>query len=355
MKKLIIMAILIATPLFMIGDKLGTLTQVFKPAYMEMDQNEIIIGEGAKFYVFSTKDLTFIKKFGKKGSGPGEILDTGVIANPITIIKDGYFVEGLQKLVFFDKAGKLVREIRKNVNLIQTTPFGEKFVVQRIGTPKADNNNLAMLELCLLDKDLNFLKKLTQTAMGQQGRPPKLDMVPDSINFSVYEDKLYVEESHRGFVISVFDENGKKLYEINKDFVPIKLTADDKERILEGFKKDAIISQQIKAQGGWNNYKKLIVINYPKTFPLLQELNVASGKLYASTYEQKDSLDKLIIMDLKGKILKEAFMVKTPKSSFVSRLVGKKSKLYKIINDTVYYLHENVDDEEWEIHTFKIK
>lgn len=355
MKKIIIIIILIIIPLFMMGDKLGTLTQVLKPAYLEMDETEIVICEGSVFYVFSTKDLSFIRKFGNKGSGPGELADVGFIANPVTIIKDGYFVEGVHKFIFFDKKGKLVKEKRKTGNLTQTMPIGENFVALKVGPPNEANNNKAMLELCFFDKDLNFKKVLTKTIFSSQGQPPKLNMVPESINFSIYDEKIFIEESHQGFIISVFDNKGEKLYQIKKNYNPIKITAGHKERILEDFKNDSLVTAQIKGAGGWNNFRKLIVMNYPETYPPLQELNIANGKLYVTTYEEKDELEKMMVMDLKGKVLRETFIIKTPKSSFLARLIGKKARLYKILNDTIYYLYENADDEEWEIHTYKIK
>jgi len=355
MKKLPIIALLLFLPLGLTAEKLGTLTEVLRPGYIDLDREKIVVSEGSVFYVFSTRDLSFIRKFGKKGSGPGELVDAGFIPNPITIIPGGYFAEGIQKLIFFDPGGNLVREIRKQGNLIQTLPLGENFVVLRVAPPAEGDEGKVMMELCIYDGELNFNKVLTRTAFGQQGQPPEVSMVPDSIFYDVESDRLFVEESHRGFVISVFDTKGQKLYEITKDSPPLPVTAADKERILEDFKNDPLVTAQTKGAGGWDNFRKLITMRYPRIFPPLREMNVSDGKVYVTTYQTDGDREKCIVMDLKGQVLKKTFIMKTPKSSFLARLMGKKTRLYQIVNDTVYYLHENLEDEEWEIHTYRIE
>ncbi len=356
MKKLLLIILIIVLPLIISAEKLGTLSKVLKPSFLALNEKEIIVAEGSYFFVYSIKDLSFIKKFGKKGAGPGELLDAGVMPNPISTIKGGYFAEGLQKVVFYDKTGKFIRELKKPGSLTQTMPLGENFVGQMIEPPSKKNGNKMMLVLSLFDKEMKSKKVLMKTLMSQQGNNPAvLNMVPDSINFVVYKDRLYVEESHRGLIISVFDINGEKLYEINKKFKKVTLTSNDRDRYLKEFKNDDLVKRQMKQAGGWNNYKKFLVMNYPKKFTAIQELNVANDKLYITTYEKKDQMEKCVIMDLKGNVLKEVFITQTPKSSFLSRIIGRNAKLYGIINDTIYYLYSNEEEEEWEIHTFKIK
>ena len=180
-------------------------------------------------------------------------------------------------------------------------------------------------------------------------------MVTDSICFAVYRDRIYVEESARGFLIAVFDGSGKKLYEIKKDIEARKITEEDKKAIFKNFKEDSFVNLLAKSQGGWENFKKTREFIYPHTFPAIKDLIVTGGRIYVSTYETRDNKEKYIIMDLKGKILSTPYMPVPQESSFVSKTLGRGNRFYGIVDNTYYYLQENEENEEWELHVTDIK
>jgi hypothetical protein len=52
---------------------LGPLPGLLKPNFLRVSSDGIFIFEGATVYMYSIENLSFIRKFGREGEGPGEI------------------------------------------------------------------------------------------------------------------------------------------------------------------------------------------------------------------------------------------------------------------------------------------
>jgi len=59
---------------FSFAKKVATLPELNNPFGLYIDVDRIFITEGVTTYIYSSKDYSLIKKFGKEGEGPGEIL-----------------------------------------------------------------------------------------------------------------------------------------------------------------------------------------------------------------------------------------------------------------------------------------
>ena len=110
---IIIIMILILLVTWVQGEKIGVLSEVLKPVSIEVSGDRLYVVEGATFYVYSLKDLGLITKFGKKGEGPGELKVTPLVSNSISALNDQLFVEGLSKVIYFSKDGRLLKEVKK--------------------------------------------------------------------------------------------------------------------------------------------------------------------------------------------------------------------------------------------------
>ena len=111
--------------------KLGTLSDIVNPFSITIDSGNVYIVEGPKVYIYSLKDLNFIKKFGKKGEGPEEFR-TAPMTNMGNIMIDVYsefiLVNSLGKLSYFSKDGKYQKEIRATGNWRSFKLLSKKFV-----------------------------------------------------------------------------------------------------------------------------------------------------------------------------------------------------------------------------------
>jgi hypothetical protein len=319
-----------------------------KPDNITVYGSELYVVAGAEISVYSLNDLGLIRKFGKKGDGTGELqVIPNIYYNRVVVTPTTILVESFNKVIFFSKEGKPVKEKEKIEQIAQTVPVGENFAVEKFA-PGADGAIYSVI--ALYNPDMEQVKELYRQKFVQQGTPGavKLDMVMDFVDFKVYEDKIFIEESAGGFVIEVFDGKGEKSYRIEHEYEKINVTAEHKEAIIRRFKNDPSIVEQGKVFGGWEGIKKLFTMKFPGTFPAIRGLEVSGGKLYARTFKVVENKDEYVIMDLKGKIIKRVYVPAFENVSITGELLG--AKLHTLQNDRLYYLVGNEAGEAWDLY-----
>jgi hypothetical protein len=337
--------------------KVGTLPEVMKPDNISIYQDELYVVEGAKISVYSLDELKLLRQFGKKGEGPGELMVIPYIYyNRVAVSKEFVLAESFNKLVFFTRDGTFKKEKMKGQEtgrINQTLPVGKNFVVKKL---RLGDDRIAYTVIAVHDPELKEIKELYRqkfVQQVQQGKQVQLEMVMDFVDFKVYDDKIYIEESPNGFVIEVFDSEGKKLDRIQKEYEKLEVTSAHRERILDRFKNDPSIKAQSKQAGGWNELKKIIKTNFADTFPAIRSFGISGGKMYVQTFKVKDNKDEYVIMDLKGKILKRAYVQAFRNVPLTGELLS--VKLNTVHNGKLYYVMENEDEEEWELHVEELE
>jgi len=328
----------------------SVLTELMRPEAIDVSEGKLYIVEGTTFHVYTLNPLKRIASFGKKGEGPGELKEF-IYPNSLTAFPDKLIVEGFNKLIFYDKKSlKYQSEIKKRGFLLKVQPVGKNFVGIRITSTRKGYSGLS---LSLMDNQLNTLKELYLQEISDSDT--QVDMVTDTIHFSIYKDNIYVEESDKGFVIEVFDSQGNRLREIKKQIPASPVTEKVKTSLMANFKNDKLVNLMAKRSGGWDNFKKNMSFKFPETFPQIKHIKVIDDKIYVSTYQTDGNNLKFVIMDLKGNILSQPFLPLPKQPTFSTLAMGAENLFYAIENDTYYYLRENEDTEEWELHTVKIK
>lgn len=352
MKKIILFLFIILIFLFTLlnGKNLGPLKEVLKPEAIEIYGNRLIVIEGATFYVYSLEYLNLVTKFGKKGEGPGELKVVSMLPNNLKILDQKLFVDGMDKVIFFSKNFKFLKEIKKKYMTFKTVPVGNNFVAMRIVPYK---KNIYHFVVLLLDREMNILKELHKQEYRETDTD--IDMVLDSIHFSVYKDQIFIETSNKGFVIEIFDSNGSSQGVIRKKVRTQKITEADKKAILENFKEDNLVRMMVEREGGWKNFKNKMNFVFPDIFPPIQDIMVVQDKIYVSTYWQKNHTRKFIIMDLQGNILNSVYLPIPHESSFLTKTMGRDNRFFGITDNKYYYLTENTENEEWELQVTEIK
>jgi hypothetical protein len=334
----------------MYGENAGVLTSVVKPDGMQISDGKLYVIESTTFHVFNLKDLKPIATFGKKGVGPGELRPPRLTPNRLTVLKDALVAEDAAKLILYSKDFKLLKEIKKkDMMTSKILPIGENFVAFRMSSA----NTKIIFSLLLLGPDLNVLKELCRQETFD--RQKELIMIRDGINFSVYKNKIYVEKSEKQFLIEVFDSKGNSLLKINKKSDPPPVTEEIKKARFEDLKKDRIINGIAKREGGWDSFEKKGTFTYPDKFPHIQDMVVSDDKIYVSTYDAKNNKQKYIVMDLKGKVLNTTYMPIPQSSSFLAKTMGRENRFYGIADNKYYYLVENEENEEFELHILLFK
>ncbi len=348
-KTAVLFFLIFLTAAFLYPGKMGTLPDVMKPDNIFIFQDEFYVMEGATIYIYNLKDLSLIRKFGKTGEGPGEILATPMFPNKIFVSKDFIFAETRGKVVYFSKKGELIKEQRKvNPLVFNFQPVGKNYVAQRLVPDEKEKK--VFNSIGLFDSELKLIKELyRQTWVQQQaGQKVQLNMVMDFIHYRVFGDKIFVEESEKGLHIEVFDSTGKRLRKIEKDYEKIEITGEMKDRTIERFKNDPVIKIQANQAGGWNSFKTVLDLQFPELFPPILDFGVSTDRIYIQTYKEVDKKAEFLIMDHKGKQIKKVWIPAFESTPLMARIMG--AKLDLIHNNKLYYLQENEDEEEWELH-----
>ena len=165
----------------------------------------------------------------------------------------------------------------------------------------------------------------------------------------VFNNKLYVEDSSRGFIIEIFDLSGDKLSYIQKPYEKMSISSDFKKRTMDFIQNDSVI----KAQGGWDAVKDKVSVNFPSDFPPIQEMSVTGNRIYIQTYKEKNNNIEYIIMDLNGKILKRVYLPRFEDVTVTGKLLG--ARLHVIYNGKLYNVSEDEENECWVLNIQEIK
>lgn len=325
---------------------LGTLTEVMQPSMIAVDGNELYVVDGPTFYVYSLKDLKLLRKFGKKGEGPGELMVFPFMPNKITVLEDRVFVTGLGKAISFSKDGKYIKEFKTHQQVFQLIPAGKNFVARELVRRAQPSYS----SITLYNSKMEKLKELYRQDWVTQGTPPRysIDMLMDFTSIAVWDGKIYIEQSPKGFIIDVFDSDGNKLYRINNDYQKRKITGKDKQSLEQQLADDPSIKNDLKSLGGWKEAKKLFKLVYPDYYPPIKDIEVSGGKLYVRTYNWKGDKGEYLVMDLKGNLLKTIYLSRNLEEGILARIAG--GKLYTMTDGKLYFLKENEEEEVWELH-----
>lgn len=334
------------------AEELGVLDGVMRPATIDVADGHLYMVDGEQIKIFSLDPIKLINTFGRQGEGPKEYKIIYAYPLRISVVGKQIMVESVDKLLFYSLKGEYQNEIKKNNNFSRVAVIGDRFVARKIVQNQQDNES-SYSAVFIVDKEFNEIKELSRQPFLQQGGFPdiRINMEQDFLYFHVWEDKVYVEESQEGFVISVWDVNGKLLKKIKHDMPRVKITSRWKDRTIEEMKVDPYVVVQVKQAGGWNEFIKILTFNFPEYFPGIKSFRLSNGKLYVNTYAERDGKVEFVILDPEGKILEKKFIPPFEKPWVMSKLMGVRHD--SINRDKVYFIEEN-DDEEWTLHAFDI-
>lgn len=333
---------------YMSAEVLGPLPNVGRPGMIVVNGNELYVAEGCIFTVYSLDNLEKLRQFGKKGEGPGELIEVPFFPNKITVLKDQIFVTGIGKAISFTKNGDFKSEFRTHQRVFQLLPAGENFVAREMA--RVNDRKKQVVVVSIYNRKMEKIKELYRQDWVRQGGFPNgsMDMGLDFANVAVGDDKIFVEKSPDGFLIDVYDTNGNKLYSIKREYEKQPIDSKEKERLENMMKNDAAVKDDLKTIGGWEQMKKLMHFIYPDHYAPIKGIEISGGKLYVRTFKLKGDKEEYLVMDLKGNLIKKAYISRNLEANILAQVAG--SKLYSIYNGKLYYIQENEDEEQWELH-----
>jgi len=272
--------------------------------------------------IFSASNFSFLKSLGQPGSGSAEFLLGPGIPR---IHGDSVWVDDIHKIVVFSPDGEFQRTIPfpKGFMLagFPLLPVSDHYVTINSDFNRQPADGSFEWIGRVYDKDLNILRSFTSgipssilypppppppPAPRQPGQKEPLEKegprvktayqaIPDCIDFTVAENKIFFADTRRGFHISVFDDSGIPLYEIKKDYAQLEVPADFQNTFMK----------LIKDKSAW--LLDVASFKFREEYPAFMSFKVADGKIYVATYARQKGMNELIVMNLKGDILKRSF------------------------------------------------
>ena len=335
MNKLCFLVLVIFLSVSVSAEKVAAFPDFRNPDQLYLDDNRIYMVDDAFIYIYSLKDYSFIKKFGKRGEGPEEFRLNADETPALFIYGDLLQVNSNGRVSFFTKDG----EFKQILTTIEGSIF-QKIGNSYVGWKRTYDNNVQYDMTNLYDSNFKKIKEIFRRESGIQPRKRKINPLTWFVNsFQVYKDKIFIDGKE--FTIFVFNEKGEKLYDINLEKEKVKINDEMKKGIIHYYE---VEDPYWKIR--WPRLKTWFV--FSEFFPLVRNFQVVNDKIYINTFLEKNDKSEFIILDLKGKVLKKTFLPLKKETYFVIYP-------YFIKNNKLYQVLFNDDVEEWELHVEAIE
>ena len=232
------------------------------------------MGKGNTLFKFDKKG-NFITSFGHRGQGPGELVSRRFPPLFLTIHSEDQIVVTnyyRRKLVYFNQEGDFIREekLDSKLMLLAVIPLPNRnyLAYENRGSPSYE------LPFSLFNNDFKKIKEL-----GFRKMP---DIVEEKIkgiyymfSWALSGDNIFTGKQEQGYVINVYDLEGQLIRKIKKEYKPVPLTNEYKEKYLKIYK-------------DMEGYRDKIY--FPKNFPPFHSFFTDhKARLFVMTYEKGEN------------------------------------------------------------------
>lgn len=304
------------------------LPQLVNPHKIIAVGDRIFIEDFPKIHIFSAKNYSLQKSFGKKGEGPSEFLPrSGYVRLNIHARKDSICVESNGRLSFFTLEGTFIKEINSTAAGYLYQPLGEnKFVaLKNIG-----EGSSLYKTVNIYDANLKAEKEILRTKHGSQAGKG-IVLFDKAVHYCIGDKYIYIVNSF-DFMVEVFDRKGNFVRKIHKkDYPLVKLTKEHKKRTFEYLKRRLSTFPQIKSR-----------LKFPLKFPAIRCMLHDDGKLYLVTFNRKQGYTECFCIDQEGAVREKLSLPLKEESLF-------REYPFDIHRGEIYQLIEDEDTEQWNL------
>jgi len=317
------------------------LPEIESPGYVRAEFGKVYIQDKTNIAVYSFETGRFLKHIGRSGQGPGEFTMLGSF-----YLAEGRVVaEDIGKTLFFSPEGDYLGQLipPSRVMIYPYLPVGDHFV----GAPleRAEDGRSLPVTLIVYDQAGKPLKRLLEIPDVMPPPPPRPGssvpsgkvnqlMVREYFDYIVYDHKIFVADSSQGLSIKVFDESGNLLYEIRHPIEKTRVPKDYRDRVLRSLPKKFLENNQPI---------------FPPYFPSFVAFKIDDGKIYAITPAQKNQLNEVITMDLKGQILDRSFRFQ---KEIDYEVPIRFARTFDVEKDCFVWVEYNEPAERYELHIY---
>ncbi len=199
------------------------------------------------------KDGNFVKKFGRRGQGPGETIDP----NFFCIVNDTLYYGGArtQNVVVCDTDGNFVKKIEipiRNGNPEVPLYFTDNKILAQLFSYN-DNTKKARIRIGLFDTKFNIVNLIDDIRGSLKKVYNKMR------EFTCSKEKIYLaHNSENDYIIDVYNKNGKLEAAIKKDYRKIKFNEFDLKNL--NLKKEAKVYKKAITGMFYDNKRNLLFV-----------------------------------------------------------------------------------------------
>jgi hypothetical protein len=263
------------------------------------------IDDEGNIYILSPRDAAvfvydphgrFLRKFGRPGQGPGEL---GPVQS-IFISDDTVVINDLsRKISIFSRNGNFLRSFSTKGFLLYFPRFDREGNIYAFEPGWLESH--PAVKLLKFDSQMNLIMEIARYPIPEPDKP--LDPFAPFPYWQMTPDDRLVFGRPEDYVIEFYDSDGKLLRKVSKDFSPVRITEEEKERQKRNFSGE--IQFRLEYHPGFGRF-----------------ICDDRGRLFVQTFEQSSTGGYLHdIFDDKGRFVTRISLKGT-------LLLGKKDKLY---------------------------
>jgi len=344
MKKLILILLILLVFIFTFtmaahAGKLATLPGHLVPNALAVSDDYFYITENSTIYVYSLKDFKLVKKFGKKGEGPGEFKGMPTL----TVCADRLMVNSTGKVSFYTIDGTYLKEFNNIASGHTFNPLGSRFI-GRNSLP--DKKGQLWATINIYDSSFNKVKEIyRQESITKIGKGWQL-FSRTYFKYVVCENKILIA-GDKDFVIEVYDLNGTLLPAIKLNYQRVKFTEEHAKKVLEYYR----TKPDTRDEYDW--WEKNI--HFPDYFPAIRDIFKADNLIYVRTYKEKKNYHEFFIFTASGKLHRQVFLPIAASQAKLAYPYMRDSAPFDIKSGKLYQLITGDDKEECELDVYPIE
>ena len=212
----------------------------------------------------------FIKSFGNKGQGPGEIQNPEYqkinIRDEISVFD---FIS--KKLLLFDDNGDLIHEFKPEAKISSTRlllPLTNGNYLYRKVETVGDTWNYVLL---LIDSNFKEIAELGRISTANILRASQIKYPFPVLTWGISNRDVFVGVEGRGYDIHVYDFEGTLIRKIRKEYMPVPFSEESRRHAVKRWEDIGYQSEEVET---------------PKSNPPFQHLFADDiGRLYVATFE----------------------------------------------------------------------
>ena len=329
------------------AEKLAVLPELNRPSYIETRDNEVYVLDDTVVKVYSLKDCRLLRQFGKTGNGPGELMPNDEIPLQMQMVDGQIFLNSQTKFIHYSYAGEVLKEKATHFMCMQILPLGKNYCISRVNfTPKRE----IFFHIILYDRDLNPLKTIYTSKPTSTVRSRGKAIIPSNFTYMKLAPsgkRLYVFSGRQeDFQVLAFDLDGNPLKPIKMNYQCPNWTDSFKQEFIDWFK----TFPRFRAMGGNEDLIKQY-IEFPVYLPAIRDILPGENRLYVQTYKKQAKDSEFFVFDENAQLIKQVFL--PDESRYLVKM--NPDVTFTIRNDRYYYLVENPDSGDWELHMMPIK